>query len=146
MLKSLLGRGWNKPNEANFTKARSQLQYFEFFEDVVLNILVVGYIQECNISYLRRWVFLRVFFVLHMRRTVWIVSDFWAWHEMILSSCLHELFTWGLHQSEHPKSLCCSAVPQVHYYVLICIYLVDLDCAFCLAVLTKTAGILFYHH
>ena len=123
---SLFWDGWNQPNDANFMKARNQLQYSEFFEDVVLNILVVGYIQEYNISYLRTWVFLRVLFVLHMRWTVWIVSDFWAWHEMILSSCLHELSTWGFHQSEHPKSLCCSGVPQVHYYVLIWIYQVDL--------------------
>ena len=42
-----------------------------------------------------------------------------------LLSCLHKLSTLGFHQSEHPKSLCCSAVQQVHYYVLICIYQVD---------------------
>ena len=41
---------------------------------------------------------------------------------IILLSCLHELCTSGFHQSEHPKSLCCSAIQQVHYYVLIRIY------------------------
>ena len=106
-------------------QARNQLHYSESFENVVLNILVFGYIQECNISNLTRWVFLPVPFVLYKGWTVWIVSDFWVWHEMILLSCLHELSTSDFHQIEQPISLCCSAVQQVHYYILTCIYQVD---------------------
>ena len=65
-------------------QARNQLQHSESFEDVILNILVVGCIQECKISNLIRWVFLPVFFILYKEWTTWIVSDFWALHEMIL--------------------------------------------------------------
>ena len=67
--------------------------------------MVVGFIQECNISNLIRWVFLPVFFVLYKEWTVWIVSYSWAWHEIILLSCLLELSTSGFRQSEHPKSV-----------------------------------------
>ena len=45
----------------------------------------------------------------------------------------------GFHQSEHPKSLCCSAVQEVHYYVLICIYQVVLRLCFLLSCIDENS-------
>ena len=73
-------------------QVRNKLQYSKSFEDVVLNILVVGCIQECNISNLIRWMFLPVFFLLYKEWTVWIVSDFWVWHDMISSKWTPKIF------------------------------------------------------
>ena len=104
-------------------QVRNQLQYSESFEDVVLNILVVGCIQECNILNLMI-VSAGVFRTLQgVSRLNSLRPLSVAWDDFI--SCLHGLSTSGFHQSEHPKSLCCSAAQQVHYYVLICIYQVD---------------------